>query len=249
LAYLIVSGAVGLLVAALCVAASAYDRGMRGYEESERGHLGCRDLRTGIWSPRPAAQSEKARAVVGEPVGYVDSDVFELVKQFGSYATVVYAKSLANSGDVPIYAAPVNDNGERSDPTRGLLAQRLEQISGLPAGSRVVPNGYREPVADMVAESLMAAARLMVWDVHDALGAKFLGTPAGPLLQHQAQQIVDSVVTSWKGYAKQLDRDDFKVAVAHEAHDALAISPSCALADALLGRSVSPYIPQPKREL
>jgi hypothetical protein len=105
-----------------------------------------------------------------------------------------------------------------------------------------MPNGYGEPVADMVAESLIVAAKLMVWDVHDALGAKLLGTPATPLLQHQAQQIADSVVASWKRYAKQLDRDDFKVAVTQEAHDALAIKPSDVLADALLGRSVPPYI-------
>jgi hypothetical protein len=122
LAYLIVSGAVGLLVAGLCVAASAYDRGMREYEELEREHLSNPDLPTGIYSLRPAAQSEKARAFVGEPVGYVDSDAFELVKQFGSYTTVIYAKSLANSGDVPIYTAPVNDNGARSDPARDVFS-------------------------------------------------------------------------------------------------------------------------------
>jgi hypothetical protein len=110
-----------------------------------------------------------------------------------------------------------------------------------------MPNGYGEPVADMVAEGLMVAATLMVWDVYDALCAKLLGTP--PLLQHQAQQIADSVVASWKRYAKQLDRDDFRVAVTQEAHDALAIKPSDVLADALLGRSVPPYIPQSKPAL
>jgi hypothetical protein len=98
-------------------------------------------------------------------------------------------------------------------------------------------------------EGLTAAAKLMVWDVHDALGAKLLGTPTTPLLQRQAQQIANSVVASWKRYAKQLDRDDFNVVVAQETQDTLAIKPSDTLADALLGRSAPAYIPQPKPAL
>jgi hypothetical protein len=143
LAYSILSGAVGLLAAGLCVAAGAYDRSMRGNEELKREDLDNPDLRTGTHSPRPTAQSEKARAVVGQPAGYVDRDAFALVKQFGSYATVIYAKSLANSGDVPIYTAPVNDNGKRSDPARDALAQHLHHISGLPAGSRAIARRIR----------------------------------------------------------------------------------------------------------